>query len=88
MQACSAKLNCMPARPAALTKLHACQVWDALAAAHSLLLESGGGEDELCWCKRACFTGTKVQTLRHAAGAAAHPLLLESGGGDELCSSL
>ena len=24
-------------------------VWDALAAAHSLMLESGGGEDELCW---------------------------------------
>jgi len=24
-------------------------VWDALAAAHSLMLEAGGGEDELCW---------------------------------------
>jgi len=24
-------------------------VWDALAAAHSLMLEAGGGQDELCW---------------------------------------
>ena len=32
-----------------LTVTYQTLVWDALAAAHSLMLESGGGEDELCW---------------------------------------